>query len=203
MKQKEKTELTKAKIIQFAMEEFGSLGYARGTVNGICRKGVQKGLIYHNFKDRDELYLTCVSKACELIIREIEQTDCSSDPLSYMEARRELFRNHPLEARIFFEALIHPADHLKEQIGKILLPFNRLNESVYEKILDSLQLRNGVSREDALAYYRQMEQMFNCWYSLQSASDTPIDQQIEEHELSLSRLLDFMFYGIAKEKVEK
>lgn len=46
MKKEEKTELTKAKIFEAAMKEFGTKGYAADSVNNICKTGINKGLIH-------------------------------------------------------------------------------------------------------------------------------------------------------------
>ena len=54
MKKSEKTEITVSKIIDAAMVEFGKNGYAGGTVNNICKSGIHKGLLYHNFSGKDE-----------------------------------------------------------------------------------------------------------------------------------------------------
>ena len=64
MKQREKTELTVQRILSAAIAEFGVNGYAGGAVNNICKAGINKGLIYHNFKGKDELYLTCLHISC-------------------------------------------------------------------------------------------------------------------------------------------
>ena len=68
MKKEEKTEITKCKILAAAIQEFGANGYAAGSVNNICKTGINKGLIYHNYKDKDELYLVCVQTSCEDLI---------------------------------------------------------------------------------------------------------------------------------------
>lgn len=64
VKKEEKTELTKERIIQAAVQEFGVKGYAASTVGAICSEyGIAKGLIYHNFKGKDDLYLNPVFPA--------------------------------------------------------------------------------------------------------------------------------------------
>ena len=60
MKKEEKTELTKKKILSAALQEFGSNGYRGASLNAICESGTPKGLLYHNFKNKDALYLSCV-----------------------------------------------------------------------------------------------------------------------------------------------
>ena len=72
MNQSEKTELTVLRIMQAALEEFGTGGYAAGTMNNICKRGINKGLIYHNFKDKDELYLACLRQSCGKLMDLIE-----------------------------------------------------------------------------------------------------------------------------------
>ena len=63
MKKAEKTERTKERILQAAMEEFGRKGYAAATIGAICSEhGIAKGLLYHNFVGKDDLYLACVSR---------------------------------------------------------------------------------------------------------------------------------------------
>ena len=69
MKKMEKTEITVSKIIEAAMQEFGQNGYAGGTVNNICKSGINKGLLYHNFSGKDELYMTCLRRSSKKLIR--------------------------------------------------------------------------------------------------------------------------------------
>ena len=58
MKKDLKTEITKEKILKAATEEFSLYGFDGATVNQICQKhGISKGLIYHNFENKEELYL--------------------------------------------------------------------------------------------------------------------------------------------------
>lgn len=35
------------------MQEFGSKGYRGASLNTICEAGIPKGLLYHNFKNKD------------------------------------------------------------------------------------------------------------------------------------------------------
>lgn len=60
MKKEKKTELTKKRILSLAIQEFGTKGYKGASLNSICEAGIPKGLLYHNFKNKDALYLSCV-----------------------------------------------------------------------------------------------------------------------------------------------
>ena len=54
MKKEEKTKQTCEKIVHAATIEFGSRSYDAVSLNAICGKyQIAKGLIYHNFKNKD------------------------------------------------------------------------------------------------------------------------------------------------------
>ena len=64
MSRDEKTKLMKRKILNAAIKEFSEYGYTKTSMNNICKHaGISKGIIYHYFQDKDDLYLTCV-KIC-------------------------------------------------------------------------------------------------------------------------------------------
>lgn len=202
MKREEKTRLTVSKILEAALEEFGTNGYAGGTINHICKSGINKGLIYHNFKDKDDLYLACLKISCGKLLSLIEESGCASDQLNYMNTRMSFFQNYPKEAHIFFEAVLQPQEHLQDSIQDILQPFEDINERVYRAAVSSVTLRDGVTEESAIAYFRQMQRMFNGYFSSPAYRHMTLDQQIKEHETSLPKLLDFMLFGIAKGESE-
>lgn len=203
MKRTERTELTISKILEAALEEFGVNGYAGGTINNICKRGINKGLIYHNFKDKDELYLICLENSCKKLVSLIEESGCVSDQLQYMKTRMRFFTEYPNEAHIFFEAILQPQEKLRDRIKQILAPFDELNERIYRCFVSSIILRDGVTEEDAVDYFHQMQRMFNGYFSSSAYRYMTLDNQIKEHEMTLAKLLDFMLYGIAKGGKEK
>lgn len=203
MKRTEKTELTVSKILDAALEEFGANGYAGGTINNICKRGINKGLIYHNFRDKDALYLACLENSCGKLVSSIEESGCTSDQLQYMNIRMRFFKEHPNEAHIFFEAILQPQEKLRDRIQKILQPFEEINEKIYRSVVSGVTLRDGITKEDAIDYFRQMQRMFNGYFSSSAYRHMALDEQIREHEMNPSKLLDFMLYGIAKGGMEK
>lgn len=51
---------TKEIIITSALDIFGHASYQEGSINQIREKGqISKGIVYHYFRDKDELYLEC------------------------------------------------------------------------------------------------------------------------------------------------
>lgn len=198
MKKIEKTELTVSKIIEAAMSEFGQNGYAGGTINNICKTGINKGLIYHNFSGKDELYLACLDRSIKKLIQYINERSGTENPQGYMTARMDFFNAYPKETHLFFDALLNPPIHLSEDIRRSLAGFNELNEKMYKKTLDTLILRDGISEEDAVSYFHLLQLMLNGYFSSPSFQSTSLQEKAKLHEKILPKLFDCMLYGIAK-----
>lgn len=200
MKKEEKTELTKEKIIAAAIEEFGTKGYDASSLNNICKNfKISKGLVYHNFENKDKLYLTCISKCFLEVTKYVESQNVESDLHRYMELRFVFFSKYPLYARLFFEAVLQPPIKLADEIKEIKKGFDELNKKIYHSALQTLTLRNGVTEKDALEYYELMLEMFNGYFSSSAYANTDFTMLISDHEQKLKKILNFMLYGIAKE----
>ena len=61
MKQQERQKKSKEKILQAAITEFSASGYDKVTMENICtRHGISKGMMYHYYSGKDDLFLLCV-----------------------------------------------------------------------------------------------------------------------------------------------
>ena len=73
-----------------------------------------------------------------------------------------------------------------------------LNEKIYRRTLAPLTLREGVSKEEALSYFRLMQLMLNGYFSSPAFQNTDLSEKVKIHERLVPKLLNFMLYGIAK-----
>ena len=201
MKKEEKTELTKERIINAAIEEFGTKGYTASSLYNICKNfNISKGLLYHNFENKDKLYLACISKCFLEVTKYLESQNFESDIQRYTELRFAFFSKYPLYARLFFEVVLQPPVNLINEINKIKKGFDELNKKIYHSVLQSLTLRDGVTEKDAMEYYELMQEMFNGYFSSSVYVNTDFSLLISDHEKKLKKILNFILYGIAKEK---
>lgn len=204
MKQSERTKKTKEKIIVAAIEEFGRNGYDASSLNNICGKhDIAKGLLYHNFKDKDTLYLTCVCHCFSAVTEFLEKQKTDINLENYMSLRYRFFSEHPLYARIFFEAILQPPLKMKEKIKEQRQEFDALNREIYRSVLQKLNLRNGVSETLAFSYFELMQEMFNGYFSSSAYAGSDFSTIVAEHEEKLNQMLDLMLYGIAKEGAQE
>lgn len=202
MKQSERTEQTREKIIAAATEEFGTHGYAAASLTHVCGiYDIPKGLIYHNFKDKDTLYLLCVSRCFSAVTAYLETHRTAVNLKTYVSLRYRFFAAHPLYARIFFEAILQPPVRLKESIQAQRRDFDALNLAIYRSTLQKLTLRTGVSETQALEYFELVQEMFNGYFSSSAYAGHDFSTVVTEHEERLHQTLDLMLYGIVKEGV--
>ncbi|MEG1301930.1 MAG: TetR/AcrR family transcriptional regulator, partial [Erysipelotrichaceae bacterium] len=73
MKRDEKNLLSRHKILDSAFKEFGEQGYGLSSINNICTEGdISKGILYHYFKDKDELYLVCIRELFDSLTKHLQ-----------------------------------------------------------------------------------------------------------------------------------
>ena len=122
MKREEKNQQTQRRIMDSALAEFAEKGHGGSSVNTICAaQGISKGIIYHYFENKDELYLACVEECFQRLTAHLsaalpEEDDGSvEDQLGrYFTARMTFFQENPVYQPIFCEAVISPPARLFE-----------------------------------------------------------------------------------------
>ncbi|WP_315169018.1 TetR/AcrR family transcriptional regulator [Metaclostridioides mangenotii] len=209
MKQKEKSKISKKKILNSALVEFGTKSYESASLNNICNEnGISKGLIYHYFKDKEALYLTCV-KSCFDKLTEFLKDEEDSNIIpskstnsikNYLDRRENFFYINPLYGNIFFQSIIQPPRHLKEQIKELRKEFDVINIKHYKRILDDITLRDEFTESEALEFFVIFQEMYNGYFQNKAFGNSDFNTLVEIHELKLSKLLDILLYGIAKEE---
>ena len=117
-----------------------------------------------------------------------------------MERRIHYFSEHPLHARIFFEAVLQPPAGLEAEIKKRREAFDRFNQQIYREAISALPLRKGITEATAMEYYAIMQEMFNGYFSSPAYAGKDFMVKIADHEEKLAQMLDILLYGLAKKE---
>lgn len=199
MKREEKNLQTRRRIIDSALREFGEKSYAEASLNTICSAGdISKGIIYHYFRDKDELYLVCLKECFDELTADLsERAITGGDDVgrclqSYFDARIAFFGEHPLYLKLFSSAVINPPQHLREAIAAVKSEFDRLNIRVLTDLLKKVRLRPGITVDEAVDEFRLYQDYFNTRYQLEH----PDAFSLAEHEARCHRSLNTLLYGI-------
>lgn len=199
MKQEQKTEKTKDRIITAAVYEFGRYGYYGSSLNNICGSKISKGLLYHNFDGKDALYLACVKKCFHELTAYLKATEIGTDFTLYTKKRIAFFKDNESLGRIFFEAVLQPPMPLQDQIHELRGEFDSFNQELFEKILDSLTLRDGISKTKAIKYFSIVQELFNGYFTSPACLSMDEGDAFAIHEEAICDVIDHVLYGIAKE----
>ena len=209
MKQQEKTQRTRERILAAAVVEFGTKSYEAASINAICaRSGVPKGLLYYHFPSKDALYLycakTCYSQMTQYLkARRIDAQDVQGSLEKLLEIRQTFFAEHPDYANIFFHTVLQPPRHLLEELRAIREEFNTFYTQCYRGMLEHLSLREGITLDMALEYFSIFTDAFNQYFQGKAREEADYGQLIADHEGKLSVMLDIMLYGIVQDKTQE
>lgn len=198
MKQEEKTRLTRQKIIDAAIKEFGIMGYEKANINSISASGIAKGLIYHNFESKDELYIECLKRCFAEITQALACPESAADYSVYFSRRVALFKEKPASAAMVLEALINPPIRHIETIAEIRRQYDEMNRTWILKILENGRLRENVQIESALKYLSLMQDMYNWYCASPKFSGSNFTSVMEMHERELPKVFEYMLCGVMK-----
>ena len=198
MKREEKNQQTKRRIMDSALAEFAQQGYGASSVNTICAaEGISKGIIYHYFKTKDELYLACVEECFGRLTEFLRANSPVSGTVEsqlegYFSARMDFFRTHPVYQPIFCEAVISPPAQLTAEIQARKQSFDDLNIAILENLLRPLPLRPGVTMAEVVDTFRRFQDFINA-NEQASARDA---QEFSLRDQRCKKALDILLYGV-------
>lgn len=205
MRKEEKTRRTYERIMSAAIAEFGVKSYDSASLTTLCNENqISKGLIYHNFKNKDELYLKCVEECFEKMTEYLKNSEYKAESIqeslhNLFQARQQFFKENPYYCNIFFNTVLQPPKHLYSRIHVLRQKYDDFNINCFRELLQQIHLRDGITIDAAMEYFMVFLEMFNGYFQSKSCETEDIHALIEDHEVNLSKILDIMLYGVAKE----
>ena len=201
MKKELKTKLTQERIIEAALTEFAQKGYKAFGINELCKNHkISKGILYHNFSGKTELYLACVRESFQKAVSIIrgESGDIPS-LVEYMDRRHRLSKDFPHHSHVFFEAWLTAPAEIADEVAQEKAVFEDLNRQVLEKLLADSTLKDHISQEEALHYLTFIQQLFRSYY-LSASGSQGTSSLASQYENDLKKVLHLMIYGILKDE---
>lgn len=207
MGREEKNEVSKERILKAALEEFGQNDYNVASTNTICKNhGISKGLLFHYYKSKDEIFLVCVEKCFEELSDYLQKNykkigNKVEDILNYyFEMRFNFFREFPHYAQIFKTATFNAPTQLRDEIKQLKMTLRQVNEGILLDVLDDLDLKEDVSKDQVIHLVLEFTEYLIVKSQEQSnvlmAKDTR--ELFEEQNEQLIQMIKMLFYGIIK-----
>ena len=155
----------KKRLIDAGIEEFADRGYDRASTDAIaCKAGISKGLLFHYFKSKKNLYLNLVRYAVAFITEktaaEVENID-TDDFFEWMKtialAKQKIGLRYERETRFVTKAFADPPPAVRDEIESM---YRERRETVLNspywidffkrKLMSGGRLRNGVSPDSVV-----------------------------------------------------
>ena len=154
MKQQERQKKSKEKILQAAITEFSASGYDKVTMENICtRHGISKGMMYHYYSGKDDLFLLCVQNMYQMMQQYLEENMAEFEKKDALHALKEFWMLRE-------SALLRTPPHLFEKIEEIRGPIEALNRQFLHRTIGKIELRENLKKENVSIYLEAMESVF-------------------------------------------
>lgn len=197
MKREIKTKQTRDKILAQAIAEFASKGYEAGSLNTISQRGeLSKGIIYHYFDSKKDLYLACIRQCFSGITEYLRKSlgpVGKLEPEDYFSARSAYFQGHPEEAELFCQAVLFPPDELIPDIRETRMDFDLFNEEILKRILSGQKIREDLPESDLLQTFREFQDFLNARYHQSSKRGSA--EAMKMHEQDCRSVISVFLYG--------
>lgn len=200
MKQEEKSRQSRERILVAGMQAFGEKGYDGTSLNlllGAC--GVSKGLFYHYYTNKDELYLACVQGCFDAMTERLSQVAVTGGAEAvlgaYFAARAQFFLESTARARVFFDALLQPPPHLAQAVAAARVGFEGVNRALFQRMLGDLPLGPDRSAEDALYYFEVMQRGAQLRYAA-GPERCAREDLATEYENQARLAMELLLYGL-------
>ena len=186
MTQKERQERSRKEIYQAALEEFGTYGYDKVNMERICgNHGISKGMMYHYYSNKDELFLLCVERTFQELRAHVERDMAHLSGEDTAAAVKDFF----MIRECFFQ--LHP-----QQIQALRAPMRRLNQEFIEGLIDKMPLRPDLKPEMVTRYLETIESLFqNMIVSYQGGHPA---QDFHAMLETAGELLNMVLFGILR-----
>lgn len=141
-------------LIMTAYQQFALHGYEKTTIDDILKvSGISKGLFYHHFANKNELFVSLYTQAAKEItektleIFESENMDLTSFAKKYMQMQFSLSKKTPYLFTFLKRAESEKIGDIQEILKHVLVHRHRL---IMER-LDWHCLQKGVTKEQAIS----------------------------------------------------
>lgn len=188
-----------------AIAEFGERSYDQASLNEMChRNNISKGLIYYNYRNKDDLYLRVVKKCYDELLEYLndqflENLKMEELPVHLIQLRREFFDQNPYYERIYSNSFLRVPDHLARDLKEIregLVDFNRTHE---REAAEKEKLRQGMTPDDVLKTMAEFQSMATSYMqekceAFETSAD--YDRIFRETEDEIGRLASILVRGL-------
>lgn len=199
LKREEKNALARQRILDAAIGEFSRRGYEGASLTAFCAKhGISKGIVYHHFKDKNELYLLCVRSCFDALTERLQlaMDGAEGTPEERMQifyqAWLHFFAEHPRYLGIFSVASFRTPQTLSREINRCREGYDTLYASAMMMLMEGKRLRAGLP----MNFLTEECRIYMDFYNTRFLLNTPGEGGLEAQEIRCRQQMDILLYGV-------
>lgn len=193
-------------IIQVALEEFANLGYTQASTNTIIKKaGISKGILFHYFGSKKNLFLYLIDYATGILQKSFDQlvdkvsSDIFERLIEMSLVKLKIFQQHPVLYRFLMENYGDMPPDIKMEIAKRHAALAKQNYRLIYDGIDYSSFREDLDRDKSLEFV---------FLALKAYSDKYIESfkfqpdkglaELEEVNQQLRSYMEMIRFGVYK-----
>jgi TetR/AcrR family transcriptional regulator len=145
------------RIVNAAIKEFAQKGYENASTNEMVKEaGISKGLLFHYFQNKKQLYLFLYEYCVDLLVNEVfekvdmVETDFFARVRQVALVKMELLKKYPQVLKFLESAYIEDANEVKPVIENRQNEFIKVNTKKIFEGIDISRFREGVDIQKVL-----------------------------------------------------
>lgn len=189
------------RILNAAIEEFASFPYEKASTNHIVlNAGISKGLLFHYFGSKQELYEQLVGFVIEKMYRTImdridwEQTDLFERLKQIALIKMEVQKSYPhlfdFLLKVISNQHLAKAAEMIEFYKGYGLDFEQVSQDIYTRNVDFGKFRDPATTREAINIVRWSLEKYGEELLAQMGSETPLD--LAQAAASMNHYMDIL-----------
>lgn len=147
-------------ILKIATREFAINGYYKAKTDIIAEEAkVSKGLVFHYFKSKKNLYIETIRESVKTLDNAFDESEFPQDSLvdlfDYsLKKKYEISRTHQDQMQLMLEVysnLDHLPEELNQEITEYIEKVKMDNYEMVARIIRRMPIKNGVREEDVIS----------------------------------------------------
>lgn len=147
-------------ILKIATREFAVNGYYKAKTDTIAEEAkVSKGLVFHYFKSKKNLYIETIREAVKTLEATFDESEIPQDSLVELfdyslKKKFEIEQTHQDQMQLMLEVysnLDHLPEELNDEIAEFIEKVRNDNYEMVARIVRRLPMKNGVREEDVIS----------------------------------------------------
>ena len=148
----------RGKVLEASIKEFAEKGYTNASTNAIVREaGVSKGLLFHYFRSKRDLYLAaldyCLNVQMDYFLQNARlryPSDIIERVIEWGALKLEMVYRFPLMHRLLLNVLLEMPSEVRSEVEKRFAAITQRSWQLFLQGVDLSQLRDGIDKRKAV-----------------------------------------------------